>query len=125
MAVGLYLHVPFCRTRCHFCAFYLHTYREDRALAYTKSLLQEIRLHAAQESLSDRRLDSVYFGGGTPTTLTPETLATILRSLRDAFGLQADAEITIEAHPDTAEAEAFRHLRRAGFNRISFGVQSM
>lgn len=125
MSLSLYIHVPFCKTRCHFCAFYLQIYREDRALAYLESLGREIRLHAQLNSLGGHSLDTVYFGGGTPTTLRPDELCKILKLIRACFGLQDNAEITLEAHPDTVTAEGLKCLVQAGFNRISFGVQSM
>ena len=125
MSLGLYIHVPFCKTRCHFCAFYLQIYREDRALAYLESLGREIRFHAQVNSLGGRSLDTVYVGGGTPTTLRPEELCKILELIRARFALQDNAEITLEAHPDTVTAEGLKGLVQAGFNRISFGVQSM
>ncbi|MEW6245888.1 MAG: radical SAM family heme chaperone HemW [Nitrospirota bacterium] len=123
--VGLYIHVPFCRSRCHFCAFYLQMYREDRAAAYVTSLLREIGLYAGQNPFGGRPLISVYFGGGTPTTLRSSQLLDILSRIRDAFPLRPDAEITLEAHPETVTGDALALLRRAGFNRISFGIESM
>lgn len=125
MSVGLYIHVPFCRTRCHFCAFYLQIHREDRALAYLDSLAQEIKLHAEADTLAGRPLRTVYFGGGTPTTLTPSQLSRVLQLVRRTFGLHEQAEITLEAHPDTVTSDGLHSLAEAGFNRISFGVQSM
>jgi oxygen-independent coproporphyrinogen-3 oxidase len=125
MSAGLYIHVPFCRARCHFCAFYLQIHREDRVRPYLDALATEIRLHAEQNSLGGRRLDTVYFGGGTPTTLSSDQLSGVLTLVRDSFGLENGAEITLEAHPDGVTGEGLRDLVRAGFNRISFGVQSM
>jgi oxygen-independent coproporphyrinogen III oxidase len=125
MPIGLYIHVPFCRSRCHFCAFYLEIYREDRAQHYLTALIQEIRLHAGQLTVGDRRLDTVYLGGGTPTALQPSELCGILSYVQANFGLQPNAEITVEAHPDTITIEGLAQLAEAGFNRISFGVQSL
>ncbi len=125
MSLGLYIHVPFCKTRCHFCAFYLQIHREDRASSYLESLQREIQLHTELNSLGGRLLDTVYFGGGTPTTLRPDQLCKILELIRTCFGLQNNAEITLEAHPDTVTAAGLKSLVHAGFNRISFGVQSM
>jgi putative oxygen-independent coproporphyrinogen III oxidase len=125
MPLGLYIHVPFCRSRCHFCAFYLEIYRDDRAQSFLTALSREMQLHVAQQPLGGRRLDSVYFGGGTPTALRTEDLCDILSGVRTNFGLTRDAEITIEAHPDTVAVEGLRALSAAGFNRISFGVQSL
>jgi oxygen-independent coproporphyrinogen-3 oxidase len=125
MSTGLYLHVPFCRTRCHFCAFTLQIHREDRVERYLRALGEEMRLHADQRSLAGRRLDTVYFGGGTPTTLSSAQLRDILRQIRDRFGVAETAEISVEAHPDTVTEESLRTLAEAGVNRISFGAQSM
>lgn len=125
MSVGLYLHVPFCHTRCHFCAFTLQIHREDRVQRYLRAVSNEMRLHADRQSLAGRKLDTVYFGGGTPTALSPSQLLTILGQVRDAFGVDEAAEISVEAHPDTASEEGLRQLAAAGFTRISFGAQSM
>lgn len=124
MALGIYIHVPFCQTRCSFCAFYLRIYREDQAHTYVDAVKREIRLYAAQASLGGRRPDTLYFGGGTPTTLRPEQLADIVTLVRDCFGLAEQAEVTVEAHPDSVTEEGLQTLRQAGVNRISFGVQS-
>nr|MBI3611929.1 radical SAM family heme chaperone HemW [Nitrospirota bacterium] len=124
MALGIYIHVPFCRTRCSFCAFYLRIHREDWAQAYVEALAREIRLYAAQDRLGGRLPDSLYFGGGTPTTLQPEQLVEIYALVRDSFGLARQAEVTVEAHPDSVTEEGLQTLRVAGFNRISFGLQS-
>ena len=125
MSLGLYIHVPFCRTRCHFCAFSLQIHRDDRAARYLGALAQEIRLHAEQRTIGSRRLETIYFGGGTPTALTADQLISILAQVRDAFGPVSDPEITVEAHPDTVSEDGLRSLADAGVNRISFGVQSM
>lgn len=123
--IGLYIHIPFCHSRCHFCAFYLQIYREDRAQNYLTALFREIQLHAEQRTLGGHRLDTVYFGGGTPTALEPSALCEILACVQASFGLQPGAEITVEAHPDTVTVDGLTQLIQAGFNRISFGVQSL
>jgi oxygen-independent coproporphyrinogen-3 oxidase len=122
--IGLYLHVPFCRARCHFCAFYLQIYRDDRAAAYLESLSREIRLHAERNTLSGRPLSTIYFGGGTPTTLTPNQLRDVVRLAESSFGFDRDVEVSLEAHPDSVTAHDLEMLVEAGFNRISFGLQS-
>lgn len=124
MGPGLYIHVPFCHARCHFCAFYLEIFREEHAPAYLRALLKEIHLHAANNSLGGRRLDSVYLGGGTPTTLSSSQLVLILEQVRTCFGVQPEAEVTLEAHPDTITLSGLSVLVSAGFNRLSFGMQS-
>src|SRR5262245_31939364 len=123
--IGLYLHIPFCRQRCDFCAFYLELYREPAAEAFLHALKTECRLRAAKENINGRNFQSVYFGGGTPTTLRANELITILTDLRQRFSLELDPEITIEAHPGTVTGGDLGALRKTGFNRISFGAESM
>lgn len=125
MRVGLYLHIPFCRTRCHFCAFTLRIHRDERATRYLRALATEIELHADRRTLAGRPLDTIYVGGGTPTVLSAEQLMTILDRVRAAFPVTSDPEVTVEAHPETVTAESLRRLAEAGVTRISFGVQSM
>lgn len=123
--IGLYVHVPFCRQRCHFCAFYLEMGREDRIEAFRSALRQEIDLYREPDLLAGRSLRSIYFGGGTPTALPAAQLTSLLELVRTAWPLTSDAEITVEAHPSTVTAEDLRALAGAGFNRISFGAESM
>lgn len=122
---GLYLHIPFCHQRCHFCAFYLEIHQARAADTFLSSLLAEMRLYGEQRPFGDQPLDSIYFGGGTPTTLTPQQLSTVLAAARDTFGTAQDAEITVEAHPESVTSERLSQLRDAGFTRISFGAESM
>lgn len=124
-AIGLYIHVPFCRRRCHFCAFYLEIAQPDRIARFQSALLQEIALHARQDFLNGRRLHSIYFGGGTPTSLPTEYLTTLLNWIRTTWPTSPSAEITLEAHPSTVSLEDLNALAEAGFNRISFGAESM
>ncbi len=124
MATGLYIHVPFCLARCDFCAFYLQVLREDRAQEFREALREEIALHAAARTLGGAEVDTVYFGGGTPTTLPAEELVGILERARSGLRVRPDAEICVEAHPDTVSRAGLGALVHAGFNRISFGVQT-
>jgi oxygen-independent coproporphyrinogen III oxidase len=123
--IGLYLHVPFCRQRCDFCAFYLELYREPAAAAFLRALDTEIRLHAAENDMQKRELQSIYFGGGTPTVLKADQLIAVLTGIRQSFLLAPHCEITIEAHPSTVTGADLTALRHAGFNRVSFGAESM
>src|SRR6476620_3831550 len=100
-AFGLYLHIPFCRQRCHFCAFYLELHREAAAEDFLRALHSELRLYAAENIAAGRPLRSVYFGGGTPTVLTAAQLTRILSSVRECFDVDRDCEVTVEAHPAT------------------------
>jgi oxygen-independent coproporphyrinogen-3 oxidase len=123
--LGLYLHIPFCRQRCDFCAFYLEIHREGRAEAFIRSLIQEIRLSAQEYVAAGRPIQSVYFGGGTPTVLASTQLRTILSEIRAHLTLASDCEITVEAHPSTISGQDLAQLLEAGVTRVSFGAESM
>jgi oxygen-independent coproporphyrinogen-3 oxidase len=122
--VGIYIHIPFCEKHCHFCTFFTRGYGEGRAGVFVADLLSEIRLYDRDGVLSGREVETVYFGGGTPTTLSAGQLLEILETCRRTFPLKSEAEITIEASPATAHSLLLHALRRAGFSRISFGAQS-
>lgn len=127
--IGIYLHIPFCRQRCHFCAFYLEVAGTDRGTnridVFHLALAQEIELHRRHDSIGSRPLQSVYFGGGTPTALPATQLVLLLQLVRTAWPIQASAEITVEAHPSTVTPADLKVLADAGFSRISFGAESM
>ena len=123
--LGLYLHIPFCRQRCDFCAFYLEIHREGRAEIFVQSLIQEIRLSAQQHVAANRPIQSVYFGGGTPTVLAATQLTAILSEIRAHLSLAANCEITVEAHPSTISLQDLGQLLQAGVTRMSFGAESM
>ncbi|MEP6890602.1 MAG: radical SAM protein, partial [Nitrospirota bacterium] len=123
--LGLYLHIPFCRQRCDFCAFYLEIHRENRAEAFVRSLKHEITLSAQQHVAANRPVQSVYFGGGTPTALAATQLTTILSKVRTHISLTLDCEITVEAHPSTISEGDLAQLYQAGVTRMSFGAESM
>ena len=119
---GLYVHVPFCLTRCGYCDFNAYAGLGHLADAYVEALLREADLVAGE--WRGTPFVSVFFGGGTPTTLQSESLAAILRHLRSRFDIARDAEVTIEANPDTVGERSLAELRRAGFGRLSMGAQS-
>jgi len=123
-AVGLYLHIPFCERVCHFCAFVTRGFREERATAFVKDLIAEIRLYRETQALRGRVIETIYVGGGTPTTLTGDQLGRILQACRDAFRVDRAAEITIEANPSGINGPLLEALLRAGCNRLSLGAQS-
>lgn len=122
--IGLYLHIPFCARRCRFCAFVTRDYREDRAVAFVADLLKEIELAGDAGLVRGRRVGTVYFGGGTPTTLSPQQLLAVLDACRRRVDVAPDAEITIEANPTGVDRPALRTLRDGGITRVSFGAQS-
>lgn len=123
--LGLYLHIPFCRQRCDFCAFYLQIYHEGRAETFVRSLMQEIGLSGQQYVTASRPIQSVYFGGGTPTVLAAAQLTAILSEVRAHFTLTSNCEVTVEAHPSTVSERDLEQLCQSGVNRISFGAESM
>jgi len=125
---GVYVHVPFCASRCGYCDFNTYTPAELGGPApmhgYADQVLAEIAL---ARTVLDRpaKVDTVFFGGGTPTMLPPEELGRILHGLDEAFGLAADAEVTTEANPESVTYESLKALRHNGFTRISLGMQSV
>lgn len=124
-SLGFYLHVPFCVARCHYCSF--NTAPHDRAalLRYLEALAREIDLLGAAPWAATLRLDSLFFGGGTPSLLAPEELAAILDRLRARFAVATDAEVTVECNPESVEQGTLAGYRRAGVTRISLGVQAL
>ena len=123
--IGLYVHVPFCRQRCHFCAFYLEIAGTERMDAFRSALTQEIDLYRRQDLLKGRPLESIYFGGGTPTAMPVGHLISILDLVRATWPISPSAEVTMEAHPSTVSAEDLKQFAEAGFTRVSFGAESM
>jgi oxygen-independent coproporphyrinogen-3 oxidase len=122
--LGLYVHVPFCSSICNYCNFNRGLFDEPLKSRYVEALLGEISA-AGRESRAQRTdADTVYFGGGTPSLLEPKEIEAIIRACRDAFDLSPDAEVTLEANPETVDAERLNDFRHAGVNRLSFGVQS-
>jgi len=128
MPLGLYISVPFCRSKCSFCNFASGVFSRDKMNGYVARVREEI---AGAEALAttfnakfERIVDSIYLGGGTPTTLAPDQLADIFHAIRDEFDVQRDAEITVECAPGTLHPEILDALLSAGTSRISLGTQS-
>ena len=119
---SLYIHVPFCRSKCGYCAFYSEPLRQDALEAYVPLLLDEIGLWA--ERLGRLRVPTLFFGGGTPSLLPPRHLERIMDALRARFDLAPEAEISMEANPESAGPEFLATARGLGVNRLSLGVQS-
>src|SRR5437899_9455802 len=122
--VSLYLHVPFCDRRCHFCGFFTRARRDDRVAAFASDLMAEIRLHGRNDTLRGRTVETIYFGGGTPTTLSSWQLLSILEACRQSFVVDPAVEVSIEANPASVEESFLRALRKGGLNRLSVGAQS-
>ena len=121
--LGLYIHIPFCKSKCIYCDFYSLPRAEDRMDRYVSALCRQLA-EIAQWTTA-HTVDSVYLGGGTPSYLGEKRLRQILKTVKKHYRLSRDAEITLEANPDSAgDWRALRALRRAGVNRLSLGVQS-
>ncbi len=117
--LGLYVHIPFCAAICNYCNFNRGLFEAGLKDRYVGALLQEIRLQG-----DGSPADTIFFGGGTPSLLEPREIASIIAACRGAFVLAPDAEITLEANPETVSLERLRGYREAGVNRLSYGVQS-
>ena len=127
MSLGIYIQVPFCQTRCTYCNFHTGVVARDRYQPYANAVTREIRETFAAPTLRiapATAIDSLYFGGGTPSLLEPQALAQIIDALRAATTFAPTPEITLEADPETITSEKAHAWREAGFNRISLGVQS-
>jgi oxygen-independent coproporphyrinogen-3 oxidase len=122
--LGIYLHIPFCFKRCHFCAFYLVMHEEQRVEQFLQALEQEIALYAMRVDLSRRAVSTVYVGGGTPTALLPGQFSQLLRVMISSFSLSEKCEITVEATPESLTAKYADILLQAGVTRLSVGIQS-
>jgi oxygen-independent coproporphyrinogen-3 oxidase len=125
---GIYVHVPFCVTRCGYCDFNTYTATElgpgASRESYAGLAIEEIRLARKVLGSADMPVSTVFFGGGTPTLLPPGQLGAILRAVDAEFGLAPGAEVTAEANPETVTGQTLAALRGSGFTRMSFGMQS-
>ncbi|HMB68018.1 MAG TPA: radical SAM family heme chaperone HemW [bacterium] len=121
----LYVHVPFCKARCPYCAFYFVVGRRDARDSYVDAVRGEIAAAAGDGRFAGRAVASVYFGGGTPSLLAPAAIDGILAAVRETFPVEAGAEISLEANPDGLTVETLRDLRRAGLSRLTLGWQSL
>lgn len=121
ISLSLYLHIPFCRHRCAYCDFNTYTSLVDLQAAYATALAAEIQQVAGNVR---RPVHTIFFGGGTPSLMTPAQLGQILTAVRDNFALADDAEVTMEANPGTVDGDYLTAVHQLGVNRISFGVQS-
>ena len=121
--LGIYVHVPFCRSKCQYCDFYSLTEKHDKLIdGYLDATINHIK--EAGALAPNYKVDTVYFGGGTPSFFGADGLATILTAIRRNFDVDASAEITFEANPDSISDALLKRLRAEGFNRVSLGIQS-
>ena len=122
-ATGLYIHIPFCKSKCHYCDFCSFPHPLDATVeGYTKEICR--RLGAWGRICCEREFDTVYIGGGTPSLLSDVQAEKIMRTVKNSFRVMEDAEITIEANPATVTGESLANWRALGVNRLSVGVQS-
>ena len=120
--LGIYIHIPFCRSKCDYCDFYSLAGREDQMDRYQKALLAHLKETAPLAQ--GYPVDSIYFGGGTPSYYGAKRIKELLAHLSKLFQVEKDAEITVECNPDSVDLKSLRILRKAGVNRLSMGMQS-
>ena len=120
--LGIYIHIPFCRSKCDYCDFYSVAGQEARMDEYQKALMAHMKETAPQTK--GWQIDTVYFGGGTPSFYGEKRLRELLRLINKRFDLSKDAEITVECNPDSVDLKMLQALHKAGVNRLSLGVQS-
>lgn len=124
MMAGIYIHIPFCRQACNYCNFHFSTslhYKNE----FVAALLKEIKLQSAADYLQGQPIETIYFGGGTPSLLSIDELQQIMQTLQQQFIITTDAEITLEANPDDVTDEKLAGWKQLGFNRLSIGIQSL
>lgn len=120
---GVYVHWPFCKAKCPYCDFNSHVSDAIDHERWAGSYLQEID-HVAQ-IVGERQVSSIFFGGGTPSLMRPDTVEAIISHIQKVWNISNDIEITLEANPTSIEAQKFKDFRAAGINRVSVGVQSL
>jgi oxygen-independent coproporphyrinogen-3 oxidase len=118
---GVYVHIPFCRHRCHYCDFNTYEAQDDLHDAYMHALIRDIERSQPRGGPAT----SIFFGGGTPTLMEPKLLGATLDAIRCSIGIDPHAEVTIEANPETVDERRFEALLAAGFDRVSIGIQSL
>ncbi len=123
--LAIYVHWPFCRSKCPYCDFNSHVRDNVEDARWSRALTAEIAHTAAKLDTPRRRASSIFFGGGTPSLMPPSVVAAVIDAVARHFSLADDVEITLEANPTSAEAASFRGFRDAGVNRLSLGVQAL
>jgi oxygen-independent coproporphyrinogen-3 oxidase len=121
--LGIYIHWPFCRSKCPYCDFNSHVRERIDAARWTRALLADLERQA--EWASEREVVSIFFGGGTPSLMPPETAAALIARVKALWPIAPDLEVTLEANPNSAEAERFAGFSAAGVNRLSLGIQAL
>src|SRR6478736_1618313 len=118
---GIYIHIPFCKQACHYCDFHFSTNQDTRD-ELVKALVREIELQSAY--LQREVIDTIYFGGGTPSLLVEKEIENLLNAIHSLHPVNSKAEITLEANPDDLSKAKLRELNSLGINRLSIGIQS-
>jgi len=121
----LYVHIPYCIHKCHYCDFNSHVRSQPNWQAYQDGLIAELKHWSKQPQFHKRSLHSIFFGGGTPSLAPASLIANVLEHAHALFSLDKDIEITLEANPGTVDMQAFQGFYQAGINRLSMGVQSL
>ena len=121
---SLYIHIPYCISKCPYCDFNSHVVAEIPEVNYTDALVRELEHYGNLDDWRGRTVQSIFFGGGTPSTFKPESIGKLLAWVAATFPINLDCEITLEANPGTVDSDKFFGYRDAGVNRISVGVQS-
>jgi oxygen-independent coproporphyrinogen-3 oxidase len=121
---GLYVHIPYCRTKCPYCDFNVEAATTWPEARYVDALIAELRSRASASPFAGKRLSTIFFGGGTPSLFAVESIARVLDEARRSFAVETTAEISLEANPESASVATLAGYRRAGVNRISFGIES-
>ncbi len=121
--LGVYVHWPFCKSKCPYCDFNSHVRDGVEQARWRQALLTELE-HAAREA-PGRRVETMFFGGGTPSLMEPDTVAALIARTRSLWDTAEDIEITLEANPTSVEASRFAALAQAGVNRVSLGIQAL
>ena len=124
MSFSLYIHIPYCQAKCPYCDFNSYAASAWPEADYTSALIAEIERRYIEAPFAGESLQTIFFGGGTPSLFAPESIGSILDVANRRFGIERDAEITLEANPGTVDAAKLAGMRAAGINRISFGAQS-
>ncbi len=119
--IGLYIHIPFCKSKCPYCDFFSSVSNENDYDSYIFELSQKIKYWGTK---TDKKVFSIYFGGGTPSLMGAERLCCLLKCIKENFEIIDDAEVTAEVNPDSGKSIDFEVMRQSGFNRISIGLQS-
>ena len=120
-ASSAYIHIPFCATKCYYCAFNTYTFHKEQAETYLQALETEMELYASETD----SLQTIFIGGGTPSILSAKALTQLFADIHRNFTVHPDAEITVECNPGTVDSEKLSVLRDSGVNRLSFGLQAM